>query len=161
MRWLCDFWMHLEFTCEAKWGSLNPNSRAASRNIPVEYPGNISYLQRSFCRVLRAGGCPLGWVLCDLKGCSLLRVALSFLHVKNSESKTLQSLSSDQIVIKSMTQWRLSSCPRSVDRPSCYVTNSYVLIQCNPNVFSLYFIPLCKHVFSIAANVSAIICFNL
>lgn len=92
---------------------------------------------------------------------SLLRVALSFLHVKDSESKTLQSLSSDQIVIKSMSQWRLSSCPRSVDRPLCYLSNSYVLIQYNPNVFSLFFIPLCKHVFSIAANVSTIICFNL
>lgn len=92
---------------------------------------------------------------------SLLREALSFLHVKDSESKTLQSLSSDQIVIKSMSQWRLSSCLRSVDRPLCYLSNSYVLIQYNPNVFSLFFIPLCKHVFSIAANVSTIICFNL
>lgn len=45
----------------------------------------------------------------------MLSVALSFLHVKDSESETLQSLSSDQIVIKSMSQWRLSSCPRSVE----------------------------------------------
>lgn len=103
----------------------------------------------------------LGGVVCDLKGWSVLRVSLRLLHVKDSESKTLQSLSSDQIVIKSVTQWRLSFCPRSVDRPLCCVRNSYVLIQYNPNVFSLYFIPLCKHVFSVAANVSTIICFNL
>ena len=103
----------------------------------------------------------LGWFASELKGWSLVRVAVRFLRVKDSERITIQNLLSDQIVIKTTTQWRLSFCPRSVDRPLCYVRSSYVFIYYNPNVFSLYFIPLCKHVFSIAANVSTIICFNL
>lgn len=69
-----------------------------------------------------------GRVPSDLKGWSLLSVALRFLRVKGSESITIQNLLSDQIVIKNMTQWRLSFCPRSVDRPLYYVRNSYVLI---------------------------------
>lgn len=64
----------------------------------------------------------------DLKGWSLVSVALRFLRVKDSESITIQNLLSDQIVIKNMTQWRLSFCRRTVDRPLCYVRNSYVLI---------------------------------
>lgn len=157
MRWLCNFWMHLELMSEEDW----TQTQVKHQEI---FQGNIQGAllpPRKLLSCVKSRWVSLGWIVCDLKGCSLLRVALSFLHVKDSESKTLQSLSSDQIVIKSMTQWRLASCPRSVDRPLCYVRNSYVLIQCNPNVFSLYFIPLCKHVFSIAANVSTIICFNL
>lgn len=64
----------------------------------------------------------------DLKAWSRVSVALRFLRVKDSESITIQNLLSDQIVIKNMTQWRLSFCPRTVDRPLCYVRNSYVLI---------------------------------
>lgn len=64
----------------------------------------------------------------DLKAWSRVSVALRFLRVKDSESITIQNLLSDQIVIKNMTQWRLSFCPRTVDHPLCYVRNSYVLI---------------------------------
>lgn len=70
----------------------------------------------------------LGRVASHLKGWSLESVAARFLRVKDSESVTIQNLLSDQIVIKNMTQWRLSLCPHSVDHPLCYVRHSYVLI---------------------------------
>lgn len=82
----------------------------------------------SICGQLGAGRCILGWIPSDLQGCSLVSVAVRFVHVKDSECITIQNLLSDQIVIKNMTQWRLSFCPRRVDRSLCYVRNSYVLI---------------------------------
>lgn len=68
----------------------------------------------------------LGWVASDFT--TLGSVAVRYLHVKDSESVSIQNLLSDQIVIKNMTQWRLCFCPHSVDRLLCYVRNSYVLI---------------------------------
>lgn len=68
----------------------------------------------------------LAWVASDLA--TLVSVAVRFLHVKDSESVTIQNLLSDQIVTENMTQWRLCFCPHGVDRPLCYVRNSYVLI---------------------------------